>query len=62
MVGERREVLVVEPGTGDSVKCRDPAYRQIVVQGAGERGIEPGDFLEVEVTSHETVYAFGEPV
>ena len=62
MVGERREVLVVEPGTGDSVKCRDPAYRQIVVRAAGERGIEPGDFLEVEVTSHETVYAFGEPV
>ena len=62
MVGERREVLVVEPGTGDSVKCRDGAYRQIVVRGAGERGIAPGDFLDVEVTSHETVYAFGEPV
>ncbi|HKJ58246.1 MAG TPA: tRNA (N(6)-L-threonylcarbamoyladenosine(37)-C(2))-methylthiotransferase, partial [Halobacteriales archaeon] len=62
MVGERREVLVVEPGTGDSVKCRDGAYRQIVVQDAGERGIEPGDFLEVEVTGHRTVYAFGELV
>jgi len=62
MVGERRDVLVVEPGTGDSVKCRDQAYRQIVIQGAGEWGIEPGDFLEAEVTGHETVYAFGEPV
>ena len=62
MVGERREVLVVEPGTGDSVKCRDSAYRQIVIQNAVERGIEPGDFLDVEVTAHETVYAFGEPV
>jgi tRNA A37 methylthiotransferase MiaB len=55
-------VLVVEPGTGDSVKCRDPAYRQVVIQGAAERGVEPGDFLEVEVTGHRTVYAFGEPV
>jgi MiaB-like tRNA modifying enzyme len=62
MVGETRSVLVVEEGTGDSVKCRDEAYRQIVVQNASEHGIEPGDFLDVEVTSHQTVYAFGRPV
>jgi MiaB-like tRNA modifying enzyme len=62
MVGETREVLVVEDGTGDSVKCRDGAYRQIIVQNASEHGLEPGDFAEVEVTSHQTVYAFGTPV
>jgi threonylcarbamoyladenosine tRNA methylthiotransferase CDKAL1 len=62
MVGTTREVLVVEEGTGDSVKCRDGAYRQIIVQNASEHGIELGDFLEVEVTSHQTVYAFGTPV
>ncbi|GAB3683380.1 tRNA (N(6)-L-threonylcarbamoyladenosine(37)-C(2))-methylthiotran sferase [Salinarchaeum chitinilyticum] len=62
MVGERRSVLVVEEGTADSVKCRDGAYRQIIVQNAGERGIEPGDWLTVEVTGHQTMYAFGEPV
>jgi MiaB-like tRNA modifying enzyme len=62
LVGTRREVLVVQPGHGDSVKCRDSAYRQIVVQNASEYGIEPGQFVEVEVTSGETVYAFGEPV
>ena len=61
LVGETREVLVVEPGTGDSVKCRDSAYRQIIIQEAGERGIEPGEFLPVEVTGHRTMYAFGEP-
>jgi MiaB-like tRNA modifying enzyme len=62
MVGERRQVLVVEPGTGDSVKCRDSAYRQVIVQNASEHGIEPGDFVDVEITGHQTVYAFGDPV
>ncbi|WP_327051211.1 tRNA (N(6)-L-threonylcarbamoyladenosine(37)-C(2))-methylthiotransferase [Halomicrococcus gelatinilyticus] len=62
MVGDHRSVLVVEEGTGDSVKCRDQAYRQIIVQNASEHGVEPGDFLEVEVTGHQTVYAFGDPV
>ncbi|WP_435176227.1 tRNA (N(6)-L-threonylcarbamoyladenosine(37)-C(2))-methylthiotransferase [Halorussus sp. AFM4] len=62
MVGETHEVLVVEEGTGDSVKCYDEAYRQVIVQNASERGVEPGDFLEVEITGHSTVYAFGEPV
>jgi MiaB-like tRNA modifying enzyme len=62
MVGDRREVLVVEQGTGDSVKCRDSAYRQVIVQNAAEYGLEPGDFTEVEITSHQTVYAFARPV
>mgnify|MGYP000229971547 CR=1 FL=1 len=62
LVGEERSVLVVEQGTGDSVKCRDDAYRQIIVRNAEEREIEPGDRLSVEVTSHQTMYAFGEPV
>ncbi len=62
MVGERYEVLVVEEGTGDSVKCRDPAYRQVIVRNASDRGIDVGDVLDVEVTSHNTVYAFGEPI
>jgi len=62
MVGERHEVLVVEQGTGDSVKCRDGAYRQLIVQNASEHGVEPGDFLTVEVTSAQSVYAFASPV
>jgi threonylcarbamoyladenosine tRNA methylthiotransferase CDKAL1 len=62
MVGTEKRVMVVEEGTGDSVKCRDEAYRQIIVQNASDHGIEPGDFLDVEVTSHQTVYAFGTPV
>jgi threonylcarbamoyladenosine tRNA methylthiotransferase CDKAL1 len=62
MVGERHEVLVVEQGTGDSVKAYDEAYRQVIIREADERGIEPGDVVEVVVTSQNTVYAFGEPV
>jgi MiaB-like tRNA modifying enzyme len=63
MVGEPREgCLVVEHGTGDSVKCRDSAYRQIIVQNASEYGLEPGEFVDLDVTGHSTVYAFGEPV
>ncbi len=63
MVGEVREdVLVVESGTGDSVKCRDGAYRQIIVQNASDHGIAPGDFLDCRITGHNTVYAFGEPL
>jgi MiaB-like tRNA modifying enzyme len=62
MVGEAREVLAVEAGTGDSVKCRDGAYRQVIVRNADEHGVEPGELLDVEITGHSTVYAFGEPV
>ena len=61
MVGEEHEVLVVEEGTGDSVKCYDEAYRQVIIQNASDHGIEPGDFADVEITGHSTVYAFGEP-
>jgi threonylcarbamoyladenosine tRNA methylthiotransferase CDKAL1 len=62
MVGTERDVLVVEEGTGDSVKCYDQSYRQVIVQNATEHGLEPGDFTTVEVVGHQTVYAFGEPV
>jgi MiaB-like tRNA modifying enzyme len=62
MVGERQEVLAVQEGTADSVKCRDGAYRQIIVQNADEHDVGPGDFLEVEVTGQNTMYAFAEPV
>ncbi len=61
MVGTEREVQAVEPGTGDSVKCRDDAYRQVVVQNAPEWGVTPGDRLSVEVTEARTVYALGQP-
>ena len=62
MVGERHEVLVVEPGTGESVKCYDEAYRQVIIQDAPDHGVESGDLLTVEITGQNTVYAFGEPV
>jgi MiaB-like tRNA modifying enzyme len=63
MVGETKtDCLVVEPGTGDSVKCRDSAYRQIIVRNAPEHGLAPGDFVDLEVTGQNTVYAFGTPV
>jgi MiaB-like tRNA modifying enzyme len=63
MVGEVREdCLVVEDGTGESVKCRDGAYRQLIVQNADEYGLDPGDFADLEVTGHSTVYAFADPV
>ncbi|MFB6218445.1 MAG: tRNA (N(6)-L-threonylcarbamoyladenosine(37)-C(2))-methylthiotransferase [Halobacteriaceae archaeon] len=60
LVGAEREVLVVEEGTGDSVKCRDDAYRQVVIQG--DHGLEPGDTATVEITGHNTVYALGDRV
>jgi MiaB-like tRNA modifying enzyme len=62
LIGERREVMAVEPGRGASMKCRDSAYHQIVIPEADTSGIEPGDFVSIEVTDAETVYAFGEPV
>ncbi|MFO7926812.1 MAG: tRNA (N(6)-L-threonylcarbamoyladenosine(37)-C(2))-methylthiotransferase [Halobacteriota archaeon] len=62
MVGETHTVLAVEPGTGDSVKCRDEAYRQVIVTNASERGVEVGDFVDVEIKAHEAMYCFGEPV
>ncbi|MFT4883124.1 MAG: threonylcarbamoyladenosine tRNA methylthiotransferase CDKAL1 [Natronomonas sp.] len=62
MVGETHEVMAVQEGTGDSVKCRDEAYRQVIVTNVSETDIEIGDFLEVEITTNENVYCFGEPV
>jgi tRNA A37 methylthiotransferase MiaB len=61
MVGTEREVLVVEPGTGRSVKCRDDAYRQLIIQDAADAGVSVGDRLTVEVTAPGPVYAFCEP-
>jgi threonylcarbamoyladenosine tRNA methylthiotransferase CDKAL1 len=54
--------MAVQEGTGDSVKCRDEAYRQVIVTNVSETDIEIGDFLEVEITTNENVYCFGEPV
>ncbi len=62
MVGTTQEVLVVQKGTGDSVKCRDGAYRQIIVQNASKHGLQPGEFSTLEVTGHQTMYAFGKPI
>lgn len=62
MVGKKQDVLVVEEGREDSVKCRDQAYRQIIIQDAAERGITPGDFLTVKVTASQPMYVFAEPV
>jgi len=62
LAGSRRSVLAVEPGTGDSVKCRDDAYRLIVIPDEHAGGVEPGDRLEVKVTGAESVYCFGRPV
>jgi tRNA A37 methylthiotransferase MiaB len=62
MVGETHRVLAVEPGTGKSVKCRDEAYRQIIISDAESRGVDIGDVFDVEITAHEAMYCFGEPV
>ena len=62
LVGAHRDVLAVEPGKHDSVQAFDDAYHQIVIPDAAARGIEPGDRVTVEVTDHNTLYAFGEPV
>jgi len=62
MVGTRSSVLLVEDGTEESLVGYDEAYRQVVIVDAKQRGLEIGDTVEVEITSHSTVYAFGEPV
>jgi MiaB-like tRNA modifying enzyme len=61
MVGRESSVLVVEDGTGDSVVGYDEAYRQVVIRDAPGHGVEVGDVVPVEVTSHNTMYAFGAP-
>ena len=62
MVGRTSSVLLVEDGTDESLVGYDEAYRQVVIVDAEERGLEVGDFVDVEITSHSTVYVFGEPV
>ncbi|WP_434530429.1 tRNA (N(6)-L-threonylcarbamoyladenosine(37)-C(2))-methylthiotransferase [Haloarcula sp. NS06] len=62
MVGHTSSVLLVEDGTDESLVGYDEAYRQVVIADAQERGLEIGDTVDVEITSHNTVYAFGEPV
>lgn len=56
-----QDVLVVEPGTGSSVKCRDLAYRQIIIKNADEHAVSPGDVIDIEITDHNTMYAIGTP-
>ncbi|EMA00982.1 MiaB-like tRNA modifying enzyme [Haloarcula vallismortis] len=62
MVGRTSSVLLVEDGTDESLVGYDEAYRQVVIADAQERGLEIGDTVDVEITSHNTVYAFGEPI
>ncbi|MFB6106406.1 MAG: tRNA (N(6)-L-threonylcarbamoyladenosine(37)-C(2))-methylthiotransferase [Halobacteriaceae archaeon] len=62
MVGTERSVLLVEDGTDESLVGYDEAYRQVVVRDAEDRGLELGDVVDVEVTDHATVYAFGTPL
>ncbi|MFB6086483.1 MAG: tRNA (N(6)-L-threonylcarbamoyladenosine(37)-C(2))-methylthiotransferase [Halodesulfurarchaeum sp.] len=62
LLGARREVLVAEPGTGSSLQAYDDAYHRIVVPDELSEGIELGDRVTVEITGHNTFYAFGEPV
>jgi MiaB-like tRNA modifying enzyme len=62
MVGHTSSVLLVEDGTDESLVGYDEAYRQVVIADAQERGLEIGDTVDVEITSHNTVYAFGEPL
>ena len=60
LIGSVRSVLVVEPGHGDSVKCRDDAYHLIILPEAD--GIEPGQRVTVSVVDAEPTYAIAEPV
>jgi threonylcarbamoyladenosine tRNA methylthiotransferase CDKAL1 len=62
LLGSRREVLAVEPGTGDSLQAYDDAYHRIVIPDESTAGIDLGDRVTVEITDHNTFYAFGEPV
>jgi tRNA A37 methylthiotransferase MiaB len=62
LLGSRREVLVAEPGTGSSLQAYDDAYHRVVIPDEHSAGIELGDRVTVEITDHNTFYAFGEPV
>jgi threonylcarbamoyladenosine tRNA methylthiotransferase CDKAL1 len=62
MVGTEQSVLLVEDGTETSLVGYDEGYRQVVIADAEERGLALGDIVDVEITSHNTVYAFGKPL
>jgi MiaB-like tRNA modifying enzyme len=62
MVGDESSVLLVEDGTDESLIGYDEAYRQVVIADAQDQGLEIGETVDVEITSHNTVYAFGEPI
>jgi len=62
MVGDRHELLFVEDGTDESLVGYDEAHRQVAVPGAQSMGHSLGEFVEVEITGHNTVYALGEPI
>ena len=62
MVGEEHDLLLVEDGTEDSLVGYDRAHRQVAVPAAESMGLSLGEFVTVEVTGHNTVYALGEPV
>ncbi len=62
MIGNQHTLLAVEHGTNGSMKCRDEAYRQIIIKNSDDYSIQPGDFIESCVVASEHVYAFGEPL
>jgi threonylcarbamoyladenosine tRNA methylthiotransferase CDKAL1 len=62
MIGTRHTLLAVEPGTNGSMKCRDEAYRQVIIKDFEDYGITPGTFIPSQIVSSEHVYAFAEPV
>jgi MiaB-like tRNA modifying enzyme len=61
MVGTEREVLLTEDGTDESLVGYDEAHRQVALPNAQQQGLEIGDFVTVEITGHNTVYAMGSP-
>ncbi|CCQ32402.1 oxygen-independent coproporphyrinogen III oxidase protein [Halorhabdus tiamatea SARL4B] len=62
MVGEEHTVLLTQDGTEDSLVGYDEAHRQVAIPEAESMGLELGDFVDVEITGHNTVYALGEPI
>jgi MiaB-like tRNA modifying enzyme len=62
LLGTQREVLALEPGTGDSIQAYDDAYHRIVIPDQAAADVDLGDRITVEITDHNTFYAFGEPV
>ena len=62
MVGEEHTVLLTEDGTEDSLVGYDEAHRQVAIPEAESMGLALGDFVDVEITGHNTVYALGEPI